>query len=248
MDRNEVDYEIALELSSHEAIVRQAYRDSRGIWTWCVGITSASGHSVERYIKNPQPLDYCLKIFVWALQRYAQEVNEAFAGVPLTKAQFAAALSFHWNTGAIKTASWVKKFRAGDIAGAKKSFMDWRKPAEIVPRREKERDLFFSAKWSNDGRMTEYTRVKANGTPDWSSARKINVEKDLRAAFAEIAPPPPVPAPETPPAPTRPTEDAAPPPLPAETVPAPAQAPATNLFTIIFNLVAALAAFFRRAS
>lgn len=187
-----LDYDVALEVASHEAIIRQAYKDSVGVWTWSVGLTSMSGHSVERYINNPQPLEHCLKIFVWALERYARDVNAAFAGTPLTKAQFAAALSFHWNTGSIKTASWVKKFKAGDIAGAKRAFMDWQKPKEIVPRREKERDLFFNGKWSNDGRMTEYTKLKANSTPDWSSARKINVKKELKAALSDVSDPQPV--------------------------------------------------------
>jgi hypothetical protein len=31
--------------------------------------------------------------------------------------------------------------------------------------------------------MTEYTRVTARMTPDWSSAKRINVEEELRAAF-----------------------------------------------------------------
>lgn len=188
-----LDYEVAMEVASHEAIIRQAYKDSVGVWTWSVGLTTATGHAVERYINNPQPLDHCLKIFIWALENYAREVREAFAGTKITKAQFAAALSFHWNTGAIKRANWVKKFKAGDVAGAKKAFMDWSKPKEIIPRREKERDLFFNGKWSNDGRMTEYTRVRQNGTPDWSSARKINVEKELKVALSSEPAPQPIP-------------------------------------------------------
>lgn len=183
-----VDYDIAMEIASHEAIVRQAYKDSVGVWTWSVGLTSATGHIVDRYIGKSQSLEHCLRVYVWALDNYADAVRKAFAGIPLTKAQFAAALSFHWNTGAIARASWVKKFKAGDIIGARKAFMDWRKPASIIGRREKERDLFFEGKWSNAGTMTEYTRVKANGTPDWSSARRINVEKELKAALAGEVP------------------------------------------------------------
>lgn len=242
MGRNEIDYDVALELSSHEALIRQAYLDSRNIWTWCVGITSASGHSVERYIKNPQPLEYCLKIFVWALQRYADDVREAFEDMVLTKAQFAAALSFHWNTGAIKTATWVKKYRAGDIAGAKQAFMTWRKPSEIIPRREKECALFFSAKWSNDGTMTEYTRVKANGSPDWSSARRINVEKELRVALGETEPAPFA----SQPPPQNPATQASPQPLPDEPIPQPASA--ASVFTIILKFLEATSASFRRVT
>lgn len=187
---NKIDYDVALEIASHEAIVRQAYKDSVGVWTWSVGLTSATGHNVERYIGKPQTLEHCLKIFVWALERYAIDVREAFKGQELTKSQFAAALSFHWNTGGIKKASWVKSFLAGDIKGARKSFMSWNKPKEIIPRRTKDRDLFFDGKWSNTGTMTEYTKVKSNGTPDWSSAKKINIKSELSLALsgAGVAP------------------------------------------------------------
>jgi GH24 family phage-related lysozyme (muramidase) len=187
---------IALELASHEALVRQAYRDSVGVLTWSVGITSASGHSVERYVGNPQPLQKCLEVWLWVMEKYADDVRKAFAGTDLTEAQFGAALSFHYNTGAIKKASWVKKWKAGDVVGAKKSFMQWRKPKEIIPRRKAERDLFFDGVWSNKGAMTEYTRVTKRGTPDWGSAKRIDVSADISAilyrgtAPEPVAPPP----------------------------------------------------------
>lgn len=173
----------ALEVAHHEALIRQAYKDSVGVWTWSVGLTSASGHNVERYIGKPQSIEHCISVFMWALERYAEDVREAFAGHELTEAQFAAALSFHWNTGAIKRASWVKHFRAGRASQAKKAFMDWRKPKEIIPRRKSERDLFFDGKWSGDGEMTEWTRLTSRSTPDWSSAKKINVSAAIDAAL-----------------------------------------------------------------
>lgn len=187
-----VDYDTAMEIVSHEAIIRQAYKDSVGVWTWSVGLTNGTGHNVERYIGKPQPLEHCLKIFVWALEKYADDVREAFKGTPLTKEQFAAALSFHWNTGAIKRASWVTKFKAGDRTGARTAFMNWKNPPEIIPRRRKERDLFFDGKWSNNGTTNEYTRLTSKSTPVWSSAKRINIEKELRAALGDNEPAPPV--------------------------------------------------------
>jgi len=178
----------ALELASHEGLVRQAYKDSVGVWTWSIGITSASGHSVERYIGKPQTVEKCLDVYVWALEKYASDVRKVFSNKPLTESQFAAAVSFHYNTGAIARASWVKKWLAGDVSGAKKSFMDWSKPAEIIPRRQKERDLFFDGKWSNSGTVTEYTRVKSNGQIDWSSAKKTNIKSDMERVFNGDAP------------------------------------------------------------
>lgn len=178
---NRIDYDVALELASHEAVVRQAYRDVADVWTWSIGITNASGHNVERYIDTPASMERCLEVYVWALQRYAHEVLAAFGDTPLTKAQFAAALSFHYNTGAISRATWVKKFRAGDVAGARKSFMDWRKPAAIIPRRRKERDLFFDGVWSNAGTILEYTAVSRDYRP--INPVRVNVEADLRRAL-----------------------------------------------------------------
>lgn len=179
-----VDYDVAMEVASHEAIIRQAYKDSEGVWTWSVGLTSATGHVVERYIGKPQSLEHCLRVYIWALDNYADAVRKAFTGVELSKEQFAAALSFHWNTGQIGKASWVKLFKAGKLAEAKKAFMNYSKPKAIVPRRQSERDLFFNGQWSNAGTMTEYTRVTAKGTPDWGSAKRIFVERELKAALA----------------------------------------------------------------
>ena len=174
-----VDYQTALEIASHEAVIRQAYKDSVGVWTWSVGLTNASGHKVERYIDNPQPLQHCLGVYVWALENYAEAVNAEFQDCPLTREEFTAALSFHWNTGAIKSASWVDYFKDGQKSKARDSFMQWRKPKEIIPRRKKEAELLFEGKWSNNGTMTEYTRLTSNYTPVWSSAESINVEEEL---------------------------------------------------------------------
>lgn len=194
---NHVDADVALELASHEGLVRQTYKDSVGVKTWSIGVTSASGHDVDRYIGKPQPLEHCLAVYVWLLeQKYLPAVLRAFKGRTLAKHQLAAALSFHYNTGAIERASWVKKWLAGDVAGARKAFMAWNKPAEIVPRRQKERDLFFDGKWSNDGRVTEYTKVTAKMAP--ASPRAIDARKAMAVALGQDAAalaPPPVPAP-----------------------------------------------------
>lgn len=190
-----VDYDIALEVASHEAIVREAYKDSEGVWTWSVGLTGATGHDVKRYIDKPQTLEHCLAIYAWALENYAEAVRAEFKGHVLTKAQFAGALSFHWNTGAIRSASWPDLWKAGKTAEARASFLSWRKPPEIVGRRQKEAALFFDGKWSNDGKITEYPVSKPSYTPLWGGAKRINIERELRAAFgqspaAQIPPPP----------------------------------------------------------
>jgi len=182
-----VDFDVAMEVAAHEALVRQTYKDSVGKLTWCIGMTSATGHRVDRYIGKPQSLQHCMNLYVWALTNYAEQVREVFKDHPLTQAQFAAAVSFHWNTGAIRTATWVKHFKAGDMEAASAAFMNWVTPKEVTERREKERDLFFAGKWSNTGTMTEYTRLRTNMQPDFTSGKRINVAEEMRLAFGAPA-------------------------------------------------------------
>lgn len=184
-----VDYDVAIEVATHEALIRQTYKDSVGVLTWCVGMTNATGHRVERYIGKPASLAHCMRLYAWALTSYAEQVKQAFGKTKLTKAQFAAAVSFHWNTGAIGRASWVKHFKAGRIADARKAIMNWTSPASLTERRKKERALFFDGVWSNNGTMPEYTRVTSRMTPVWSSRVQTDVSAELRAAFARIEAP-----------------------------------------------------------
>ena len=167
---------VALEIISHEAIVPEAYKDSVGVWTWGVGVTNASGHQVyPRYKDKPQPLEKCIEVFLWLLEtKYAPAVRAAFKK-PLTESQFAAALSFHYNTGAIGRADWVKYWNAGSVDAAHDSIMNWSKPAAIIPRRMKEQTLFFRGIWSNDGKVTVLGVNKPSYTPKWSSAQRIDV-------------------------------------------------------------------------
>lgn len=175
-----VDKDVLTELVSHEGIVLEAYKDSVGVLTWGIGVTSRSGHRVERYKDNPQTLSKVLEIFEWLVRtKYLPAVEKAFTR-PLTKEQLAAALSFHYNTGGINKASWVKSFNAGNEDLAREQIMNWRSPKEIIPRREAERDLFFDGVWSNDGTATLYTKVnKPSYSPNWKSATKVNIKEEL---------------------------------------------------------------------
>lgn len=181
----------ALELASHEALVRQTYKDSVGVLTWNIGMTNATGHKVDRYIGNPAPLQHCMNLYVWALRNYARHVDQVFAGHALKEHQYAAILSFTWNLGAaaLRQASWVRHFKAGDMAAAEAAFKVWNKAGGktvkgLVTRRALEADLLFRGKWSNDGSIIEYTRLRSNMQVDFSSAKRVNVVAELRNAFA----------------------------------------------------------------
>ena len=189
---NVVTARAALELAAHEAMCLEAYKDSVGVWTWSVGVTSKSGHAVERYKDNPQPLRRCLEVWLWVLQTYADDVNARFAGHPLTEAQFAAALSFHYNTGAIAAAStsWPRYFMAGEMAKAEASFKEWRNPPEVIARRAAEADLLFRGVWVGDDKVTVYDVSHRTYAPIWSSGRRVAIGDDVRAVLGEGAPKP----------------------------------------------------------
>ena len=153
------------EILQHEGLAREAYRDSVGVWTWSVGITDASGH-VARYRDNPQSLERCLEVFLWLLTtRYLPAVLAAFGACEPTEPQLAAALSFHYNTGAIGRASWLKRFLAEEDEAACHALLEWCHPPEILSRRRRERDLFFDAKWSGDGTVAVYSVAKPGYRP-----------------------------------------------------------------------------------
>lgn len=170
-----------LEILEHEAIVCEAYKDSKGIWTWGVGVTDASGHTVARYKDKPVAIKRCLEVYEWLLrEKYLPDVLEAFEGYNLPEHQLAAALSFHYNTGAIKRAGWVKSVKAGNLVEAYDQFMQWSKPLEIIGRRKAERELFFHRKWLSDGKIVTYSVKKPSYQPDFRSAKTIDVRPQLR--------------------------------------------------------------------
>jgi len=188
LDSTAVTEAMVLEILEHEAIVCEAYKDSEGVWTWGVGVTDTSGHLVQRYKDNPQTIEHCLAVYVWLLRsRYLPEVLRAFSGYRLKEHELAAALSFHWNTGAIGKASWVGLVKAGKRDAARKAFMDYRRPASIVPRREAERDLFFDGRWTQDGKVIVWPVKKPGYTPNWARPEQVDVRDAVREALQEGA-------------------------------------------------------------
>lgn len=182
------------ELLSHEALVTSPYKDSVGVWTIGVGHTSGAGKP------NPQTMDKgveapvaeLIELFRNDLAKFEAGVNAAVK-VPLAQHEFDALVSFHFNTGAIGRATFVKKLNAGDRLGAAAGMLEWKKPAEIIKRRTAEMKLFRDGKYSNDGKCTIYPANKF-GAVQWGSGRRVSVA-NLIAPAAPAAPTKPVPAP-----------------------------------------------------
>lgn len=188
-----ITYNVAMENAHHEALITQAYKDAVGKWTWSIGLTSATGHNVERYINNPQTVRRCLEVYLWALDNYADHVRKMFPD-GLSEARFAAVLSFLWNLGIgnLRKATWVEYYKKGDLVEAERRWKTWNKAGGkvnqgLVTRRNKECDLFFRGKWSHTGTITQFG-VTSNNTPNWSSGKQINVD-DIMYELLSIRPP-----------------------------------------------------------
>jgi GH24 family phage-related lysozyme (muramidase) len=175
------------ELAGHEGLLYEAYKDSVGVWTWGIGVTNASGHEVyPRYKDQAQTLSKCLEVYIWLVeQNYLPAVRTAFKGRELSEAQLHAALSFHYNTGAIGVTSWVPMFLNGDLAGSENFLRThYLNGGDLQDRRNKEADLFFHGKWSGNGKVTTYQVSKPSYAPNWGSAKAVDVTAELGALLS----------------------------------------------------------------
>src|SRR6056297_498208 len=158
-----------LALAGHEGVVPAPYRDSTGTWTFGVGHTAAAGPPDPAEMPRGMPADLnggiceAFRVFRADLATYEAEVRAAVT-VPLAPHEFDALVSFHYNTGGITRAALTRHLNAGDREAAARAFLNWRRPAEIIPRREAERDLF------------RHGRYPAGHIPVWSVDRTGRVD------------------------------------------------------------------------
>jgi lysozyme len=163
------------ELFSHEGIVPMPYKDSVGVWTYGVGHTAAAGKPDPADMRRgiATPVEDVVAVFRRDLPRYEAAVLKAVR-VPLKQHEFDALVSFHFNTGAIGRASFVRRLNAGDRVGAAKGMLDWNKPPEIIDRRTAEMKLFRDGVYSNDGKASVYPAT-ASGAVQWGKGRRVDV-------------------------------------------------------------------------
>ena len=187
-----------LALARHEGIVPGPYRDSTGTWTFGIGHTAAAGPPDPAAMPRGMPEDLnaaireAFRLFHDDIGSYEANVRRVVT-VPLKPHQFDALVSFHYNTGGIARAALTRHLNAGDRVAAADAFLNWRKPASIIPRREAERDLF------RHGRYPEGT------IPVWSvdRAARVDFSRPIRRlteneALAILRPVKPDPSPNTP--------------------------------------------------
>lgn len=141
-------------LGTEEGLTLEAYLDPKN-WTYGMGIAATSGANILQYKDRPTTVDAALRASVaWIETRFMPAVLKAFAGHDLTEEQLAAALSFHWNTGAILTAQWVKDFQASKPTTAQHDLENnYLQGGLLAARRKREAALFFDGTWPADFRV-----------------------------------------------------------------------------------------------
>lgn len=137
-------------LESHEGVVLKAYRCPAGVWTIGAGLTAGSGVVTPKSgmkITRAQASELLAK----ALRRnYEPRVAKAMPGA--MSHEFDAGVSFHYNTGAIGSASWVKAWSKRDWPKVQSGLAAWRKGGGkvlpgLVRRRAEEFDVMRHNRW-----------------------------------------------------------------------------------------------------
>ena len=123
----------------------KAYRDSVGVWTIGDGFTTVRGKPVTKGMTITDA--ECDALFLEQMAGYLATVERSIT-MPLADHQVDALASICWNIGKAGFAgsTFVKLINArSDAASIRDAIMRWRKPAEIISRREAEADQFATA-------------------------------------------------------------------------------------------------------
>lgn len=144
-------------LHDREGCRLTAYKDTAGVWTIGYGHTSAAGApAVTSGMKITQA--QADNIFATDIVKYEQAVEKAI-NLPMYQYEFDAYTSMCYNIGqsGFAGSTTVKKFNAGDRAGAAEAILMWNKPSEIMDRR---RGSYYQFKG-----ICALARVPASGPP-----------------------------------------------------------------------------------
>lgn len=137
-----------IDLIKHfEGCYLTAYKDPVGIWTIGYGHTGLIHRDGTVHAGRKITQQEAENLLKYDLATFAQRVNNG-ATVKLTDDQFAALVSFDFNTGGFLKSTLRKKLNAGDYAAAADELLKWdkaggRKLKGLTRRRESERNLFL---------------------------------------------------------------------------------------------------------
>ncbi|BCP52840.1 hypothetical protein K32_14570 [Kaistia sp. 32K] len=165
------------QLIAEEGEVLRAYRDVAGVWTIGVGLTAASGVVVPRAGMTITQSESRALLAEALAAHYEPAVARAMPGARAH--EFDGGVSFHFNTGAIGRASWVRAWRIADRAAVRSGLKAWNKAGGrvvegLTRRREREAALIL------DGRR------ETGGTAGFASLRPGDSGAAVRALQDEL--------------------------------------------------------------
>lgn len=175
-------------LERHEGVVLRAYRDVAGVWTIGAGLTAASGVIAPKagmVLTADQAADLLGKALA---RNYEPAVRAVMPAAD--QQEFDGALSFHFNTGAIARASWVKAWRNSDWEGVRAGLLKWvRGGGKVLPalraRREAECRVMRRGDYGQPVAASRNVLTASLGVP-----MSDDEVKALRAALKSLGYPP----------------------------------------------------------
>jgi len=174
-------------LKQEEGDVLRAYRDVAGVWTISAGLTAKSGVIRPKAGMTITQKDSD-RLIDMALQRnYLPAVNTAMAPGKPNQHEFDAGVLFHWNTGAIRGASWVRNWIRRDWQAVEVAFKAWNKAggkrnAVLVARRDREFAILKSGTYPA---LARPARISLDIARVVSPVREVQIE-ELRGALAHL--------------------------------------------------------------
>jgi lysozyme len=133
-----------------EGLRLKAYKDAVGVLTIGYGTTAAAGVGIVPHLGMTITEAEAETYLTRALEKFAAKISPKITA-PINENEFGAFLSLAYNIGpgAFAKSSALRKFNAGDKAGAANAILLWNKAggkvlSGLVRRREAERDLFLS--------------------------------------------------------------------------------------------------------
>lgn len=176
-------------IESHEGVVLKAYRCPANVLTIGAGLTAASG-VVKPTVGMKITREEASQLLAKALRRnYEPGVAKAMPNA--ASHEFDAGVSFHYNTGAIGSASWVKAWSKRDWPKVQSGMAAWRKGGGkvlpgLVRRREEEFNVLRHNRWPASLKVaTEPVPASSGHAGIVISLSDAEIE-NIRAAFTQL--------------------------------------------------------------
>ncbi|MRH22669.1 MULTISPECIES: glycoside hydrolase family protein [Rhodovulum] len=176
-------------LEGHEGVALRAYRCPAGKWTIGAGLTAASGVVVPKAGMVITRTEANRLLALALMRNYEPAVGAAMPGAK--QHEFDAGVSFHFNTGAIGRATWVKRWRVkAPVSEIRAALGEWRKGGgKVLPglvlRRAEEFEMLAYGRYAGIDRVATVP-VRADGLARFAVPVSEAEIAEIRKGFASL--------------------------------------------------------------